>query len=178
MNKRLFTLVLATALVIGTLSAQNVLKPSSNAPTIDGSITQGEYPVFGTVGGITIGASLSADGSVLSLAVEAPTTGWVALGLGSSFMDGSYIVMGYEAGGKPAITEQKGFGHSHGAVQGTKLLRSAVHETGGTTVLEFQVKAADFVKGGQLPLIMAYGRTADFVSRHQRYATTTLSIQK
>ena len=176
MYKKALGLIFSLALVAGALGAQNLVKPSATGPAIDGKIASDEYSLFGSVGGMNIGASLSADGKTLSLAIQAPTSGWVALGLGSSYMDGAYIVMGYEADGKAAVSEQIGAGHSHSPAKSSKVLKSSVHSAGGTTVLEFQVKAADFVKGGKLPLIMAYGRTADFVTRHLRFASTELSF--
>jgi hypothetical protein len=176
MHKKVLFLFIALAVAAAALGAQNLVKPTATMPSVDGKIATDEYSLFGSVGGMNIGASLSADGKTLSLAIQAPTSGWVAIGLGSSYMDGAYIVMGYEAGGKAAVSEQIGSGHSHSPAKGSKVLKSAVHSVNGTTVLEFQVKAADFVKGGKLPLIMAYGKNADFVTRHLRFASTELSF--
>jgi len=167
---------LLASLVLGLALSAETLAPSAAKPKIDGQLAQGEYTVQGDHNGMTIGASLSKDGTVLSLAIQAPTAGWVAIGLGSNFMNGAYLVMAYEAEGKAAVTEQIGVGHSHGLAKGTKLLASAVHSTGGVTTFEFQVKVADFAKGGKLPLIMAYGRSADFVSKHVRYSMMSLSF--
>jgi hypothetical protein len=151
------------------------LAPSASVPKLDGIVGPKEYSQFSSIGGIRFGASLSNDG-ILTLAIQADTSGWVAIGLGSAYMDGSYMVMAYEAAGKSAVSEQIGAGHSHSPAKGTKVLKSVVHSVNGTTTLEFQVKASDFVKGAQLPVILAYGRTPDFISRHLRFAQTILTF--
>jgi hypothetical protein len=177
-NKAIPVSVAAFFFILSLGLSGQALGPSGKDPTIDGAIGQGEYSQFNDFNGMQVGASLSQDGSILSLAIQAPTSGWVAIGMGSGFMDGAYMVLAYEADGKQAITEQIGVSHFHSPVKGTKLIKSAVHSVNGVTVLEFQVRAADFVKGGRLPLIMAYGRSPDFSSRHVRHASTTLTFTK
>ena len=170
-------LVLILFLGIAALSVATAaaLIPQANSPRLDGRIMAGEYSELGSLNGMEFGASLSKDG-ILTLALKAPTAGWVAIGLGSGFMDGSWILMAYEEGGRQAFSEQLGISHFHRPVRETKILAKAVRYEGGYTTLEFQVRASDFVKDGQLPVIMAFGRSPDFISYHERHARTLLSF--
>jgi hypothetical protein len=176
MKLRFIALVALIATIgLSSAFAQDVA-PSKASPSFDGSMTAAEYPFIKEYSGMRLGAALSADGKVLDLAIEAPTTGWVSIGLGSLVMDGAYIVMGVDSG-DPKVLEQLGKGHSHGAVTGTKLLKSVVKTTAGKTVLQFAVASSDFVKDGKLNLILAYAGTADLRSRHMTRASTTLSVK-
>ena len=151
------------------------LSPRQTGPTIDGRIQKGEYEELTTLNGITFGAALARDG-ILSLAISAPASGWVAIGLGTGIMDGSWIVMAYESGGKQAFSEQRGISHFHQPIKDTRLVAREVRTVGGRTTLEFQVRLADFEKKGRLPVILAYGRHADFRSYHEAHATTVLNF--
>ena len=176
MKARIFAFLCVAAIAASGFAAP--LSLGVGTATVDGAIGQGEYANFATLSGIGFGSSLSADGSVLTLAVQAPTTGWVAIGLGANVMNGAWMLLAYDDGVKPAYSEQLGAGHFHKAVTASKLLKSVVKQSGGVTVLEVQVKAADFIKDGNLPVIMAYGKSADFVSRHVKYAMTSLVVAK
>ena len=48
---------------------------------------------------------LGQNGATLYLTVQARTSGWVALGVGSQKMDGAYMVLAYAAGNAPTINE-------------------------------------------------------------------------
>lgn len=163
------------ALALAFSAAAVPLVSGEGSPTVDGRISSGEYPSFQSYNGIEFGAALGKDG-VLTLAVRAPTSGWVALGLGSGFMDGSWILMAYDKGGDKAFSEQLGISHFHQPVKETKILAKAVGHEGGLTTLEFQVRASEFVKNGRLPVIMAFGRAANFSSYHERHASTLLTF--
>jgi len=170
---------LAMAAILVLLSAAAVmaipLAAQSNATTIDGRIAKGEYGDLTSLNGIEFGAALSADG-ILTLAIRAPTSGWVAIGLGTGIMDGSWILMAYDSDGKQSFSEQKGISHFHQPIKDTKLVAQAVRTLDGTTTLEFQVRLADFEKNGRLPVILAYGRHADFRSYHEAHAQTVLTF--
>ena len=174
MNRRLamtaiLILLAATAVLAIPLAKQ------STAPTIDGTIEKGEYSELTRLNGIEFGAALSGNG-ILSLAIRAPSSGWVAIGLGTGIMDGSWILMAYESNGRQAFSEQKGISHFHQPITDTKLIAQSVKTVGGSTTLEFQVKLADFEKNGRLPVILAYGRQADFRSYHEAHASTVLTF--
>jgi len=172
-RKIIVSAILVSLLIVGASAL--TLTPRDVAPTVDGRVSQGEYPNFQSVDGIDFGASLSKEG-ILTLAVRAPTSGWVAVGLGSGFMDGSWILMAYDYNGKKAFSEQLGISHFHRAVKDTKILAKAVGHAGGMTTLEFQVKASDFVQNGQLPVILAYASAANFTSYHEMHSSLMLEF--
>ena len=174
MNRRLASMAILVLLAISSALALPLAKQST-APSIDGTISASEYADVTTLNGIEFGAALSGNG-ILSLAIRAPTSGWVAIGLGTGIMDGSWILMAYDANGKEAFSEQKGISHFHQPITDTKLIAQAVKTAGGATTLEFQVRLADFEKKGRLPVILAYGRQADFRSYHEAHATTILTF--
>jgi hypothetical protein len=103
----------------------------------------------------------------LYLAVSAPTTGWVGLGLGSQVMDGALIYMGYVDNGKPVFSEQKGRGHSHAPVAQTKADQSAVASKDGRTVIEFHLPASALPPGSSIPFITAYAGSPDLTTFHE-----------
>ena len=174
MNRRLAGTALFLLLAV-TAAMALPLAPQSARPGIDGTIRAGEYADVVTLNGIEFGAALS-DTGILSLAIRAPTSGWVAIGLGTGIMDGSWILMAYEANGKPEFSEQKGISHFHRPITDTRLIARAVKTAGGSTTLEFQVRLSDFEKNGRLPVILAYGRQADFRSYHEAHAQTVLTF--
>lgn len=170
-NPAAIVLILMTA----TLLFATPIAPADKAATVDGVISPGEYPIIEKLNGIEFGASLSKDG-ILTLAIRAPTEGWVAIGLGSGIMDGSWMLLAYDKAGVPAYSEQLGISHFHQPVKQTKILAKSVRAEGGYTTLEFQIKASEFEKGGKLPVIMAFGKAANFTSYHERHAQTVLTF--
>ena len=170
----LAALVLA---VSAPLTAQT-LAPSPKAPAADGMVSPGEYSYTSAQKDMTLHLSLSADGRTLYAALEAPTTGWVAVGLGSTRMDGAFMVLGYDAGGTPAVREDTGRGHRHTPNPDRILTAQAVRETPGKTVLEFALPAAPHAAASGLKLILAYGRRDDFTSIHARYAQVEVPIAR
>ncbi|HUX42335.1 MAG TPA: hypothetical protein VMV83_14300 [Rectinemataceae bacterium] len=165
----ILVLLAATAAMAIPLSAQ------AKSPTIDGTISRGEYGELTTLNGIEFGAALSPEG-ILSLAIRAPASGWVAIGLGTGIMDGSWILMAYESDGKQSFSEQKGISHFHEPIKDTRVIAKAVHTADGYTTLEFRIRLADFEKNGRLPVILAYARRADFRSYHEAHAQTVLTF--
>lgn len=159
---------------MGMAAAQDI-KPSQTSPVADGVFGASEYGFVQDYRGMRLGVSLSQDGSTLNLAIEAPTSGWVAIGLGTTVMNGAYIVMGVDSG-TPQVIEQMGQGHSHGETA-NKVLKSAVKSANGRTVLEFSIPAAGFVTGNALQLILAYSNSADLRSRHTAHASVVLSVR-
>jgi hypothetical protein len=148
------------------------------SPVVDGKLGASEYRFKESAKGMDYAVALSADGNLLTVAIKAQTGGWVALGFGSRKMDGSWIVMGYETSAGAKIGEMLGKGHFYGAAKESRVLKSAVQEEGGTTVLEVQVKAATFVKEGKLALILAFGKKADFLSIHSAYLSVEIDVTK
>ena len=146
-------------------------------PKADGAVTVGEYRYSTEWQGIKLGVQLSADRNTLYVAVQAPTAGWVAAGLGSLRMNGAFMVLGYSQGGKGYVSEETGSARGHKPNPGKRLTAWAVSESGSGTVLEFSVPAAGFLKGDSVEMILAYGTKDDFVSKHAKYGSATIPLK-
>jgi len=139
-----------------------------SAPMVDGKISEGEYDhslslIYDTA---MVYYQFGADGS-LSLAVTAPTQGWVGLGLGSVVMDGAHIFMGYVKDGQPVISEQIGQGHSHDPSPNTWADASRVTQIAGATILELHIPAGRVpIDGRKIGIIVAYSGAADVTTFH------------
>lgn len=169
---------LPAALAAAAPLAAQTLAPSDKAPAADGTVAPGEYSYSSVQKNMTIHLSLSADGKTLHAALEAPTTGWTAVGLGSLKMDGAFLILGYDAGGAASVREDTGKGRRHAPNPNRVLSAQAVRETAGKTVLEFALPAAPHAAGSSLKLILAYGRRDDFTSTHARYAQVEVPISR
>lgn len=151
----------------------------SAAPKVDGVIGASEYAQTQTDNGVVIESTFTPDR--IYLAVSAPGDGWVAIGLGTSVMNGATIFMGYiDSNGSPQFTVQKGRFHTHSDFSGETPIGHAVAEADGTTTLELEVNRADFVPSGTrtLDIIYAYNRSAkDFRTRHSFRNAGTLTVE-
>jgi len=100
MNKLLLAIGTLSIALMTAVSAQT-LAPSALKPVADGLFGAAEYSLTGSYNGMKLGTSLSADGKTLFVALEAPTAGWVAVGLGSLKMNGAFMVLAYDKSGTP-----------------------------------------------------------------------------
>lgn len=162
------------------LPAQSLppLRPSSAAPVADGNLGANEYSWYAPLKDMRLALSLSADSSVLYVGLEAPTSGWVAVGLGTLKMNGSFMVLGYDDSGKQAVSEQTGTLFGHRENKARKLSGSAVREQNKVTTLEFFLPAAEYVSLPSLKLIVAYGRPDNFTSKHVVNAAIEVPLEK
>ncbi len=170
--KKSLAFLMVCAFSFGSLVAQAAL------PAIDGTIAANEYAVTGSYGDLTLGVTLSADKSTLSVGVASPGAGWVSAGLGSLKMNGSFMVLAYDDNGKQVFSEDTGkmFGHTPNSAK--SVTAEAVREADGKTTLEFTVPAGNFVKDGKLQLILAYSDKDSFRAKHKKYAKTTIDLSK
>ncbi len=138
-------------------------------PKVDGKLVPGEYAHTLSVIYDTATVSWTADSrGGLYLAVSAPTTGWVGIGLGAVIMDGAHIFMGFVKDGKPTISEQVGVGHTHDASPAAWADASAVDQGAGVTTLEVHVPAARGpVQDGKVSFIVAFAGKADLATFHE-----------
>ncbi len=158
------------ALMILILAALAAATAAAQAPVLDGVIAEGEYRFVETKSGIRLASSLSADGSTLYVAVSGATRGWVAFGVGSPRMNGAYMILGFqETGGRTAISEETGVGHSH-RPNAQRVATAVVREQDGVTTLEASFPAAAFVQNGQIQAIAALGNRDDLTSLHRARA--------
>jgi hypothetical protein len=168
MNKARIAAVVALALLalsFGSAQATAPIVPGAGSPVVDGAMAKGEYGWMNSVGGFWLGVSLSKDGQTLTIGLAAKTAGWVSVGLGSTKMNGAYMLIAYDDG-KPHFAEELGKGHGHSVAPGKKVLSQAIKTVNGMTYLEFTIPAAEFVKNGKLPLILGASNKADFISWH------------
>jgi hypothetical protein len=154
------------------------LKPSNLVPAADGLIGAGEYSWHGTLKDMKLSLSLSANSSTLYVALEAPTTGWVAVGLGSLRMNGAFMVLAYVNKGAAVISEQTGAGIGHRENKTKALLTSAARELNGSTVLEYSLPAAAYSSWPSLRLVVAYGRSDNFTSMHAKNGAGEVAFAK
>jgi hypothetical protein len=172
----LVSLAVSGGLCVLPLAAQT-LSPAAGIPAADGTVTAGEYTWKTEQKGAVLSLALSSDGTILYAAVDTPEAGWAAVGLGARGMNGAFMVLGSDDGGKTEISEQtgKGFGHKPNA---EKILQTqAVKENGGRTVLEFSVPAAGFIKNGKLDVIAAWSRKDSFTSKHKAHISLSVPVQ-
>jgi hypothetical protein len=160
MKKSSLALFLLFALGL-SLYAQDSVTRSSALPKTDGVVTAGEYQYTKTVSGMSIGVTLGND-DLLYLSIVAPTTGWVALGVGGRVMDGSRLFLAYDSEGKKFFTEQLGSGHSHSDAPPVAK-KWAVLNADGSTTFELVLPASLAMVGGNLDVLASYGATTAFV---------------
>lgn len=176
--RRILGLILIGVFGWAAAVGAQVLQPSDLAPVADGQVGANEYSQRTTYSGMSLSMSLSRDGNTLYAALEAPTKGWVSIGLGSLRMDGAFMVLGYDASGNAVISEQTGKGHSHKPNSSHILTAGAVKETGGSTVLEIALGARKFVSGNTIKLLISYGNRDDLTTRHVRYAQVEVPVKE
>jgi len=170
--------ILAAAFAFAAPLTAQSLAPSSKTPVADGSAAAAEYSYTGVDRDMTLHLSLSKDGKVLYVALEAPTSGWASVGLGALKMDKAFLVIGYDAAGKTAISEETGSGHRHSPNTDRRLASQAVRESAGKTTLEFSLPAAEYASGTSLRMMLAYGRRDDLTSIHARYSPAEVPITR
>ena len=175
MKKSLIGCFLLLAIIVPGFS--QIIPAGSAAPVADGILKQDEYAQLDTYQDMRLGRSVSTDGKTLYFALEAPTSGWVSIGLGSDRMDGAFMILAYDDGTNAIVSEQTGTGHRHQPNATKKLLTSAVKETSGKTVLEFSLPATEYAGTSSLKMLMAYGKQDNFTSIHQRFVPLQVELK-
>jgi hypothetical protein len=163
--------------LVASLGAQAKLEPTSSLPVPDGKVAANEYQFNSDVSGMSLGATLGTDGK-LYLAIQAKTSGWVALGVGGSRMDGSRLFLAYDTGSKQVFNEQRGMGHSHKDVSDAVVEKWSVKALGGNTTLELVLPASAAVVDGKLGLLFAYSGSTSYIMPHKARGSLSLSIGK
>lgn len=163
-------------LMAGGLFAQASLTKSAKLPTVDGSFGAAEYQFKTTVSGMTIGATLGSD-DLLYLAVQAPTEGWAALGVGGLVMNGSRLFLGAIQDGKSAFIEKTGKGHFYVDAPSLVVKKWVVKTSGGSTVLELSLPSSAAINNGKLDLLFAYARVPSFVTQHAARGSLSIAIK-
>jgi hypothetical protein len=175
MKRQLAASVLALAFGLG-LSAQAALTKGAPAPKVDGSFDAKEYSYDNAWKGVRIGATLAAD-DMLYLAIEAPTKGYAALGVGGLVMNNSRLFFGAVQDGKPAFTEKLGKGHFYTDAKDLVVKSWAVKTVGDKTTLELALPASAAVWKGKVNLIWAYSKSPKFDSEHQARGSLSFDVK-
>jgi hypothetical protein len=159
------------------VSAQGSLAPSASLPKQDGVIGSGEYAYNTTISGMKLGASLGTDG-MLYLAVEARTSGWVAIGTGGLVMNGTRLYYGAMLDGKSAFAEMLGAGH--GAVPAKTLVvkKWAVSSKDGSTTLELALPSSEAIWKGSINSIIAYAVAPNFRMKHVAMGSVSFEVKQ
>ena len=159
MNRFLFASVLVVLAASGLFAL----------PVVDGKVGSGEYVHSQKVVDATAVLSWTDDGKGgLYVALAAKGKGWAGVGLGSKRMSDAYIYLGFVGSdGKGVFSEQVGKGHRHTDSGKKTADQSAVVLSGGTTILEFHIPAAQLTfTGKSVPFIVASSDSADLVTFH------------
>lgn len=173
-------LIIALFILVSTtfpLTAQ-IFPSAANDPIVDGVFGAQEYPRVVELKGMKLGYALSRNSQIMHFALEAPTTGWVSIGLGSNRMHGAHIIIGYDAITSQVISEETGRGHSHSPSSRKIVLQSTIKEVAGKTTLEFSIPASNYNSGRELRLIVAYGTQDDLRSKHIAYDSHVITFQR
>ena len=171
----ILALLLLGAFALGAQDSLSLSQTKSN-PKVDGVIADGEYAL--TANALDMQINLSWTDETLSVGVSGQTSGWVAVGLGSSVMNDAIIYIGYVSGDQAQLKVQKGAGHRHVDLESDAPIQYAVQKRSGQTTLEIALKASSFIEKGQkqLDLIFAMGSAKSFASMHKARYTATVSL--
>jgi hypothetical protein len=166
LRRSLCLILLAVTFAVGAQGTP-LLGITSAPVKVDGVFGDKEYSLVSEAAGMRLGLTRTAD--TLFVGLSAPTTGWVAAGLGSAKMDGAIMYVGFVTGDTTELKVQKGTGHRHADADASTPPQYAMKETGGQTVLEFAVKASSVIVKGQktLDLVVAMGGADSFTSMHK-----------
>jgi hypothetical protein len=168
-------LLLAAASTAGAQSTLS-LNQVTTLPQVDGVISPREYSLSTRMDSMELDLLWTTD--TLYVAVSGQTSGWVAVGIGSTVMDGSVMYIGFVTGESMQLKVQEGVQHSHADIRPNAPLQYFMRESGGQTVLELALRSSDFITNGQkkLDLIIAMGGSDSFLSMHKAKAGFTVSL--
>lgn len=155
------------------------------AAMADGVIGGDEYSFRKTDPATGIEVMASADSATLHIALKSPGSGWVALGLGSSGMNGAVIVIARAAGGGKWSVEQH-LGKSlyrHSPVDKPNLISKAAWQEDGRTCMEFSIPlrfsgAKALAPGTPMPFILAYHKDRGTLSKHTRKSSGSIVLAR
>lgn len=164
-------------------------KDTTITPTFDGVITANEYEFSANFADDDYKLYWRVEGDHIFIALEAKTTGWVAIGFGSIKMAGADMIIGWvdSDGDASVFDSHSGEGRKHPKDTekgGTEdILDFGGTENNGWTIIEFQrllktgdSKDNDIPVKGEIDIIWAMGSDDDFDSSHGRYGAGTINI--
>lgn len=174
---------LSAAVLIGILTLTACSEKKSSTSGTDASNEQNSTSV--SVEGISLNWEVEGDSATFT--IEAPTTGWVAVGFNPTrMMQDANLIIGYVENGEAAIRDDFGnYFTSHssdlkmGGSEDISDFRGT--ESEGRTSLTFTIPLDSgdefdqpLTPGQKLDLILAYGNTDDFETIHNKATKTTV----
>lgn len=169
---------LFAAFAAGAQASPLVLPSAEAWVEVDGVAGATEYALTAEVGKMKL--KMSRDTDTVYAAFSGETTGWVAVGFGSSRMNNSLMFIGFVGkDGKSQLKIQRGSGYSHGDVQSDAMIEFALKEEGGVTTLELALKASSIIgkNATDLPVIFAMGGSDSFVTPHRARSVLQVKLQ-
>lgn len=187
--KKIFLVAIAVLSGFVHLRAEPLQIRLTGSPQVatkaDGVIGQDEYAakLKDPVTGIEIFAS--ADTAALHMALKSPGSGWLAIGLGSSGMNGAVMAIALkDAQGKWAVEQHLGKSlYRHSRVDKPNLISKAAWQEGGKTCLEFSIPlqfagGRRLAPGSPAQFILAYHKDKAGLSKHTKKSSGTLVLEK
>ena len=177
----------AEAVFAHTLEFTDLAWPAPlGPPAIDGRVDAGEYTRSFTEPETGMRVLWRNDDAHLTLAMVAPGTGWVSVGLDpENAMQGADYILAAMLDGELVIEDHFGTGrfrHTQDAQQ--DILEAAGSEDEGQTVVEFRIaldsgddEDKPLMPGETYPLLLAYHASSDNLSaRHTHRAAAVLTL--
>lgn len=155
-------------------------------PSIDGTVSPGEYrhAMTDSTTGITV--SWQNDATLLHIGIVSPGTGWVGIGFDpTSRMQGANYILGAVADGVLSITDEFGVsGTLHRTDAQSHVIQAAGREADGLTFVEFAIPLASgdaedrpLSPGQTVTILLALSSSQDsFTARHTARSTTTITL--
>lgn len=156
---------------------------AGSKPQIDGRVTAGEYAGSFTEPKTGIKVSWQSDGQVLDAALESPSNGWVAVGLGARGMNSSTMIIGFtDPQGQWQVEEHLGRSlYRHKKVDQPRLLKAVARPVEGRTVLEFTLPLSlsngrTIEPGKPMPFVLSMHKSKSKMSKHSKTASLVLEL--
>jgi hypothetical protein len=113
---------------------------------------------------------------MLYLAIEAPTQGWVGLGVGGLVMNGSRLFLGVVQDGKPAFVEKLGKGHFYTDAKDLVVKSWSVKTEGGKTVMEISLPSSAALWQGKVNTVFSFSKSPKFDTRHAERGSLSFTV--
>ncbi len=177
--------ILAWTSVLGQPLQVKLSTSAAVAAAADGAIGEEEYGFRGKDQATGIEVFASADTVRLYVALKSPGSGWLAIGLGSSGMNGAVMAIAIkDAQGNWTVEQHLGkslFRHSR--VDKPNLASKAAWQEGGKTCLEFSIPL-QYAGGKRLApdspaqFILAYHKNKASLSKHTKKSSGSIVLEK
>ncbi len=178
-------LLAAAAAPLGADGAPPIVVPlaAGPAPQADGAIGEAEYRGLYADAATGIAVHWQADSARLHCGLVSPGRGWLAIGFGSSGMNGSVMAFALAGrDGKWSVEEHAGKAFYRHARAGSQRLSGAAGLSGGRTVMEFSIPLAlgsgkVISADAALPFILAFHKDRTAGGKHSKRSSGTMVLE-